>query len=268
MSAREEVRRLAIGLARREHLPITRENVREWFPAPRAENPFVGDPWWQVQCLGCLAAMQLLALVPPGPEQQQALIELRRAIDTALLVLPAPPDDEIDRKMARTLAPWAPSPAPVVEAMLDLAELTPEDVLVDLGSGDGRIVFGAVARGVSWAYGIDIDAAMVHKSTEYRDAMDLKATFFCADLLYYEFARLHPTVVTCYLLTSAMNQLAQKLRQLPPGSRIISHAFPIEGWEPARTAVVDGTPIYCWVVPNDGRARVVDAAVEGQADRH
>src|SRR5687768_280115 len=75
------------GLPRRENLPITHANVREWFPSPRMENALAGEPWWQVQSLGLLAALRILELVPPGPEQQQALVEIRRALDTALLAV-------------------------------------------------------------------------------------------------------------------------------------------------------------------------------------
>ena len=108
-------------------LPITSVNVRDWFQAPASENPLAGDSWFQIQGVGLFCALQILRLTPPGDAQQQALIELRRALDTALLTLPPPPDDEVRRLLARTLAPFTPTPFEVVDTMLDIAHLQPED---------------------------------------------------------------------------------------------------------------------------------------------
>jgi SAM-dependent methyltransferase len=237
------------GLPRRENLPITPTNVREWFPSPRMENALAGEPWWQVQSLGLLCALRLLHLVPPGEAQQQALWELRRCLDTALLAVPEPTQDEIDRRMRQTLAPWAPSPPPVVDAILKLAEIRSGDRLLDLGSGDGRIVIAAAEHGIA-ARGVEIDAKLVQIAC---DAAALNpfppggsAEFFVHDI--HEVDLSWPTIVTCYLLTSSMEALAAKFRTLRRGTRIVSHAFAMAGWEPARTTVVDTVPIYCWVV--------------------
>lgn len=227
---------------------ITNENVREWFPAPRTENPLAGDPWWQIQGLGLFMALQILRLVPAGPEQQQALVELRRGLDTALLVVPAPPADEIASVFARTLAPWCPSPEPVVEAMLDLASLTSQDLLYDLGCGDGRIVYGAVARGAR-AVGIDIDAKFIDGCrAKYQDLPDgaPRPGFVHGDIMAANLE--HATVITCYLVRASMDALARNFRALRSGTRIISHAFPIAGWTPVKTVMVGGTEVHLWVV--------------------
>lgn len=232
------------------NLPITAENVREWFPAPTTENPMAGEPWWQLQALGLFMAMQIMRLVPAGDYQQQTLIELRRAIDTGLLVVPTPSDEEITRRMARTLAPWCPSPFEIVEAMLDLADVKPDDRVLDLGCGDGRIVFAAAARG-AWGTGLDIDARFVAECNERKSGFGFftrKMAFYQADVNDIDLKRFEPTVVTCYLLSASMRALEQKFRALPSGTRIISHAFDIEGWTPTNTITVAGNPIYLWVV--------------------
>lgn len=227
--------------------PISAENLYDWFPCAHVENPFAAETWWQVNALGTLAATQILRLVPAGPEQQQALVELRRAIDTCLLVIPTPPDEEIQRRMAQTLAPYCPTPFPTVAAMLDLAELTPDDVLIDLGSGDGRIVFEAAIRG-ALAIGIDVDALLVGQAEERKAEHPLysRASFRHGDVLEADLSE--ATVVTCYLLSSSMDALVAKFRTLRPGTRIISHAFLMAGWPPDCTILVDGTPIHRWIV--------------------
>lgn len=228
-------------------LPITLDNVREWFPAPHVENPFAGHPWWQVQCLGLLAAVQLLRLLPDTDARQQALIELRRAIDTGLLDVPPPSDEEVQRRLAQTLAPFVPTPFPIVDAMLALAGLGPSDVLIDLGSGDGRVVLEAARRGAR-AIGVEIDALLVAQSTERRneDGAYLKAEFRHGDVLEADLSE--ATVVTCYLLSTTMGALSTKFRTLKPGTRIISHGFVIPDWEPTRTVRVGESLLFLWVV--------------------
>jgi SAM-dependent methyltransferase len=231
----------------RREFPIAFSNLLDWFPCAHVENPLAGDPWWSVQAVGTLAATQILRMVPAGDEQQQALVELRRCIDTALLVIPAPPDEEIQKRLAQTLAPWCPSPWPIVDAMLNLAELTSADVLFDLGSGDGRIVLEAAKRGAQ-AVGIEIDGRFVAESTERiaESAEYSRASFRRGDILQADLSE--ATVITCYLLSQSMAALEAKFRALRSGTRIISHAFLMTDWQPTRGVSVDGTPIYLWIV--------------------
>lgn len=146
--------------------------------------------------------------------------------------------------------PYVPTPQPVVDAMLEVAGVKPGDVLYDLGSGDGRIVVTAAQRFGVRGVGIDINperiqeaeanarAAGVERLTEFRQEDIFKADFGDA------------TVVTMYLLPSVNNRLKPKLlNDLKPGTRIVSHAFDIEGWEPERIIEADGRTIYFWVVP-------------------
>jgi len=233
----------------RAQLPITSQNVQSWFPAPNIENPFAGDPWWQVQSLGLLAAIQLLRLVPDTPARQQALVELRRALDTALLDLPAPLDEEVQRRLSQTLAPYVPSSFEVVDAMMELAGIVPmHDVLIDLGSGDGRVVLEACNRGAH-GIGIEIDAALVAQARErksenpnYETAEFRHGDIHDADLT-------GATIVTCYLLTSSMAALEPKLRALPAGTRIVSHAFAFhESWIPSRVQKVGENLLFLYIV--------------------
>lgn len=148
--------------------------------------------------------------------------------------------------------PYVPTPPAVVDGMLELAGVKPGDVLYDLGSGDGRIVVTSARRFGVRGVGIDINperiqeaeanarAAGVQDLTEFREQDIFKADFGEA------------TVVTMYLLPSVNNRLKPKLlSDLRPGTRIVSHAFDIEGWEPARVTEVNGTTLYLWVVPDD-----------------
>jgi precorrin-6B methylase 2 len=148
--------------------------------------------------------------------------------------------------------PYVPTPQVVVDKMLEVADVKPGDVLYDLGSGDGRIVVTAAQRFGVRGVGIDINPeriqeaeanakkAGVQKLTEFREEDLFKADIGKA------------TVVTMYLLPSVNNRLKPKLlRDLKPGTRIVSHAFDIEGWEPERIVEVDGRTIYLWTVPED-----------------
>ena len=162
--------------------------------------------------------------------------------------MPAPPDAEVSRRLAQTLAPFSPSPFDVVEAMLDLADLHPvDDLLVDLGSGDGRVVLSASLRGVR-GIGVEIDALLVGQAQE-RIAEDpgyALASFVHDDIANVDLSR--ATVVTCYLLSSSMAALQEKFRACRPGTRIISHAFDLPGWTPDAEVSTSSGPIYRWVV--------------------
>ena len=154
------------------------------------------------------------------------------------------------RRERRTLAPFVPSEPTVVDAMLDLADLRPDDFLIDLGCGDGRIVFSAARRGVR-ALGIDIDPVFVadnlERIAEHPD--HARAHFIQGDVCEADIS--DATVVTCYLLNASMEVLRPKFETtLRPGTRIVSHAFTLGGgWAPARMAYPEdrlGT-VYLWV---------------------
>ena len=146
---------------------------------------------------------------------------------------------------------YVPTPQPVVEAMLKLADVKSGDLLYDLGSGDGRIpITAAKVYGVR-AVGIDIDPERIAEANANAEAAGVtgRVTFRQADL--FETDLRDADVVTLYLLQSLNERLRPKLlRELKPGSRIVSHAFSMGDWQPERTQEVDGSTIYLWTVPN------------------
>ena len=133
--------------------------------------------------------------------------------------------------------------------MLDLARLEPDDYLIDIGCGDGRLVFGAALRGIT-AVGIDIDPVFIAENRDRcgTDPRYARASFICADALTVDLSA--ATVVTCYLMPHAMHLLKPKFETtLKPGTRIVSHAFSLDGWTPVAKAYPEhrlGT-LYLWV---------------------
>lgn len=145
---------------------------------------------------------------------------------------------------------FVPTPPDVVEAMLELAEVKPGDVLYDLGSGDGRIpIAAAKAHGVRGT-GIDIDPQRIREANENAEEAGVTelVTFKQEDLFKTDFS--DATVVTLYLLDSLNEKLRPKLlAELKPGTRIVSHAFRMGDWKPEQTVNVGPRTIYRWTVP-------------------
>jgi precorrin-6B methylase 2 len=146
--------------------------------------------------------------------------------------------------------PYVPTPLSVVEAMLKLASVGADDVLVDLGSGDGRIVITAAKQFGARAIGVERDPALVRESraTADHEHVSGKTEFIEGDLFRQDLR--HASVVTIYLTPSVNLRLKPKLlKELSPGSRIVSHRFDMGQWRPDRTLVVDGETLYLWIVP-------------------
>lgn len=157
---------------------------------------------------------------------------------------------------------WWPTPPTLVKAMVDKANVGPNDIVVDLGSGDGRIVIEAAKRGAH-ATGIEFNPDLV-KLSEYRAdtaGVAQKAKFLNMDLFEYDLSR--ATVITMYLLSDLNLKLRPKLLQLKPGTRIVSNTFDLGDWEADENITVT-TPYtnddgsfrhnftnrgYYWVVP-------------------
>lgn len=143
---------------------------------------------------------------------------------------------------------WVPTPEELVEAMLDMAKVTPNDFLIDLGSGDGRIVIAAAKRGVR-AMGFEYNPDMValsRKNAEKAGVAD-KATFVNADLFESDFSK--ATVITMYLLPHLNLKLRPKLLEMKPGTRIVSHAFTMGEWEADQKVEMEYRTAYLWIVP-------------------
>ena len=145
---------------------------------------------------------------------------------------------------------FVPTPQEVVDAMLKLAKVTKNDVVYDLGSGDGRIPITAAktygARGV----GIDIDPQRIKEASENLKTAGVgdRVKFLNQDLFTTDISE--ATVVTLYLLPSLNLKLMPKLnKELKPGTRIVSHAFDMGDAKPIETLNVNGRTIYFWTTP-------------------
>ncbi len=157
------------------------------------------------------------------------------------------------------LAPYVPTPQPVVEKMLELAQVTSKDVVYDLGCGDGRIVITAAKKYGARAVGIDIDPERIRESQANAKAAGIQrlVTFRLEDAMKADVSP--ATVVTLYLLSASNASLRPILtRQLKAGARIVSHAFDMGDWQPHKieriTAENDFTrTLYLWIA--DGKVR-------------
>jgi len=147
---------------------------------------------------------------------------------------------------------WVPTPQALVDKMLDMASVTPQDYVIDLGSGDGRTVITAAKRGAT-ALGIEYNPDMVALSQRNATTQGVaaKATFVKADLFESDFSK--ATVVTMFLLPSINMQLRPKILNLKPGTRIVSNAFDMEDWDADETATIPNCTQWCramlWIVP-------------------
>jgi SAM-dependent methyltransferase len=157
---------------------------------------------------------------------------------------------------------WVPTPDAMVEKMLDMAKVTANDYVIDLGSGDGRTVITAAQRGAR-AHGIEYNPDMVELSKRNAAAAGVadKATFVKADLFETDFSKAQ--VITMFLLPSINLRLRPTILNMKPGTRIVSHAFRMAGWRADRTDTLrvkgphpgqgDESTLYLWVVPADVR---------------
>ena len=137
--------------------------------------------------------------------------------------------------------PYVPTPHTIAERMLRLANVGPDDYLIDLGSGDGRLVIAAVARHKArGAAGIEIDADLVKQASDEAKAAGVsdRVTFVAGDLFAADIAQ--ATVVTLYLLPSILGDVEAKLRrELRPGTRVVSHDYSLPSWKPVDKITFD-----------------------------
>jgi hypothetical protein len=143
---------------------------------------------------------------------------------------------------------WVPTPDALIARMLDMAKVTPQDYLVDLGSGDGRTVIAAAKRGVR-ALGIEYNPDMVKLSVRSAEAAGVseRVKFVHGDIFTTDFR--DASVVTMYLLSSLNLKLRPTLLNMKPGTRVVSHAFNMGDWAADETASVEGYTAYLWIVP-------------------
>jgi hypothetical protein len=149
---------------------------------------------------------------------------------------------------------WVPTPQAVVDKMLDMAKVTKDDFLMDLGSGDGRTVITAAKRGAR-ALGVEYNPDMVElsKRNAQAEGVSSRAQFVKADLFQTDFSK--ATVITMFLLPDINLKLRPKILNLKPGTRIVSNTFTMGEWQPDETATVDKgcdgswCTVLFWLVP-------------------
>jgi len=147
---------------------------------------------------------------------------------------------------------FVPTPQTVVDAMLKMANVTKDDVVYDLGCGDGRIVITAARQFGARGVGIDIDPQRIRESNENATKAGVtdRVRFSNSDIFADSTNLSEASVVTLYLLPSLNVKLIPKLkRELKPGTRIVSNSFDMGEWEPEKTMEVDGRMIYFWTIP-------------------
>lgn len=154
---------------------------------------------------------------------------------------------------------WVPTPPTLVEKMLDMAAVTPQDYVVDLGSGDGRNVIAAARRGAR-ALGVEYDANLVQVSRRRAAAQGVgdRARFVEGDMFEADISQ--ATVLALFLLPDNLMQLKPRFERLRPGTRIVTNGYQIAGWEPAEVGVAGGDcapwcMAYLYIVPRSAANR-------------
>jgi predicted O-methyltransferase YrrM len=188
---------------------------------------------------------------------------MRILLAVAAAILAAAPAAALDRSPYQFLAQaqprkpaqqpdviFVPTPHEVVEDMLRIANVGKGDILYDLGSGDGRIAITAAKKYGIRAVGIDIDPERIREATENarKAGVSHLVEFRQEDLFKADFRE--ATVVTLYLLPDLNVKLRPRLwDELKPGTRIVSHQFPMGSWQPEKTLESNGRMVYFWTVP-------------------
>lgn len=147
--------------------------------------------------------------------------------------------------------PYVPTPDNVVEGMMEAADVGPGDYVIDLGSGDGRIVIAAANRGAV-GHGVELNPSRIEEAEENArsEGVSDRVMFLEDDIFETDFSR--ASVITMYLLSSVNRKLRPSLlSELKPGTRIVSHSFDMGHWEADEELDIDGRTVFYWVVPAD-----------------
>jgi hypothetical protein len=144
---------------------------------------------------------------------------------------------------------WVPTPQALVERMLQMAKTTPNDYVIDLGSGDGRTVITAAKKYGIRALGIEYNPDMVElsKRNAEKEGVADRAQFVHGDIFKTDFSK--ATVLTLYLLPNLNLKLRPTILNMKPGTRVVSHAFSMDDWQPDQIANAEGRTAYLWIVP-------------------
>lgn len=191
------------------------------------------------------------------PRAFSAAVPLLLGVATILLGCSDPPDTASSSKTYDSVSvkkdvPYLATPQRVVERMLQMAEVSENDIVYDLGSGDGRFVITAAQQFDARAIGIEIDPRLLEQARAQarfagvmNDVEFRQESFFESDLS-------NATVVTLYLDPELNLRLRPKLfDELDPGDRVVSHDFDMGGWTPDRRATVGNSTIYLWTIPEE-----------------
>ena len=144
---------------------------------------------------------------------------------------------------------WVPTPPELVEKMLQMARITPNDFVIDLGSGDGRIAIAAAKKFGARSMGVEYNPDMVALSNReaQRQGVADKVKFVKADIFETDFSQ--ATIITMYLLPDLNLKLQPKILDQKPGTRVVSHQFNMGEWQPDETANIDNRLAHLWIVP-------------------
>jgi len=144
---------------------------------------------------------------------------------------------------------WVPTPDEVVERMLNMAQTKPEDYVIDLGAGDGKIAIAAAKKFGARSLGIEYNpdmAALAQRNAQAAGVVG-RAQIVQGDIFVTDFTQ--ATVLTMYLLPSLNMKLRPQILAMRPGTRVVAHAFNMEDWEADESSAVDGRRAYLWIVP-------------------
>ena len=150
---------------------------------------------------------------------------------------------------------WVPSPPETVEKMMEVGKITPQDFVIDLGSGDGRNVIAAAKRGAR-GLGVEYNNDMVELSKRIaaKEGVTDRAQFVQGDMYAADFSK--ATVLALFLLPSNLDQLKDKILNLRPGTRVVLNTFGIAGWTPEETVTIENCTSWCTVMLNIVPAKV------------
>ena len=158
--------------------------------------------------------------------------------------------DSWDTENTASFIGWVPTPPEHIEGFFELVEPTPSDVVFDLGSGDGRLLFKALEKGAGRVVGVDLDPQMVNTAREAArgKGVEAKASFIEGDVRSADLS--YATVVFCYLCTEASITLKPKFeKELRPGTKVVMETFSVPGWKPVKTVQRGWKDFYLYVMP-------------------
>jgi SAM-dependent methyltransferase len=200
----------------------------------------VGTSLMSVALTGC--SQLPTSIANARTPEQSTQVQRSRSANQAQTTSPTAQTPKLD-------VPYVPTPPEVVNAMLRVANVSKDDLLYDLGSGDGRIPITAAKKFGTRGVGIDIDPQRIQEANANarKEGVSDRVKFMQQDLFKTDLNS--ATVITLYLLPEVNLRLRPRLLQLKPGTRIVSHAFDMGDWKPEKVLQVSGRTIYYWVVP-------------------